>query len=67
MSAAVKANDTTQIRQLSTQQGSVLGQLAASRNEAMAKFYATLTPEQRTKADKIQQRVHQRLAQRKNG
>jgi Spy/CpxP family protein refolding chaperone len=67
LAAAVKANDTTQIRQLATQQGNVMGQLVAARTEAMAKFYATLTPDQRTKADKVQQRIQQRSAQRKNG
>ena len=67
MAAAVKANDTTQIRQLATQQGNVMGQLLAARHEAMAKFYATLTPDQRKKADKVQQRIQQRLGQRKNG
>jgi periplasmic protein CpxP/Spy len=67
MAAAVKANDATQIRQLATQQGNVRGQLVAARTEAMAKFYATLTPDQRTKADKVQQKIRQRLGQRKDG
>jgi Spy/CpxP family protein refolding chaperone len=67
LAAAVKANDTIQIRQLATQQGNVMGQLAATRSEAMAKFYASLTPDQRAKADKVQQRIQQRLSQRKNG
>lgn len=65
LAAAVKANDTAQIQQLSAQQGNLQGQLVAMRSESMAKFYATLTPEQRAKADQIQQRVRQRMQQRK--
>jgi len=67
MAAAVKANDTAQIQQLATQQGNLMGQLVAARTEAMAQFYATLTPDQRAKADQIQQRRQQHMAQRKNG
>lgn len=67
LATAAKANDAAQIRQLATQQGNVMGQLVATRAQAMAKFYATLTPEQRAKADKIQQRIQQRLFQRKVG
>jgi Spy/CpxP family protein refolding chaperone len=35
--------------------------------EAMAKFYQTLTPEQKAKADQIQQRIQTRMQQRKAG
>jgi Spy/CpxP family protein refolding chaperone len=38
--------------------------LAAARAEALAKFYATLTPEQRAKAQLIRQKIGQRLQQR---
>jgi Spy/CpxP family protein refolding chaperone len=64
MSAAVKANDVAQIQHLAAQQGNLQGQLAAIRSEAMAKFYTNLTPEQRAKADQVQQRVRQRMQQR---
>ena len=62
LSAAIKANDTAQIQQLSTQQGNLQGQVVAMRSASMAKFYATLTPDQRAKADQIQQRVKARRA-----
>jgi len=64
LAAAVKANDTAQIQQLSAQQGTLHGQVLAIRSEAMAKLYAILTPEQRTKADQIQQNIQQRIKQR---
>jgi len=49
--------------------------LMAARAEALAKFYNTLTPEQRAKADlmaqqvrrMIKQRIQQRLSQASNG
>jgi periplasmic protein CpxP/Spy len=65
--AAVKANDTAQIQALATQQGALHGQALAIRGESMAKFYGTLTPEQRAKADQVQQRMRQRMQQRKLG
>jgi len=65
--AAVKANDTAQIQALASQQGTLAGQVAAIRGESMAKFYSTLTPDQKTKADQIQQKIQQRLQQRKPG
>jgi len=65
--AAVKANDTAQIQALASQQGTLAGQVAAIRGESMAKFYSSLTPDQKTKADQIQQKIQQRLQQRKPG
>jgi Spy/CpxP family protein refolding chaperone len=67
LAAAVKANDTAQIQHLAAQQGNLQGQVLAMRSESMAKFYATLTPDQRTRAEEIQQRVRQRVQQRKAG
>jgi periplasmic protein CpxP/Spy len=71
MAAAAKVGNTAQIQQLATDQGNLLGRMIAVRTEAMAKFYNTLTSEQRAKADQIQQRMHQRMQQRfgqpKNG
>jgi len=63
LTAAVKANDVSQIQTLSAQQGNLRGQVLAIRSEAMAKFYSSLTPEQRAKADQIQQKIMQRLMQ----
>ena len=65
LAAAVKANDTTQIQHLAAQQGTLQGQLLAMRSESMAKFYATLTPDQRTKAEQFQQKMRQLKQQRK--
>jgi Spy/CpxP family protein refolding chaperone len=62
--AAVKANNTSQIESLSTQQGNLQGKALAIRSEAMAKFYAILTPEQRTKADQMHQQMMSRMRQR---
>jgi len=65
LAAAVKANDTAQIQQLATQQGNLQGQVLVMRSESMAKFYATLTPDQRAKAQQIQQKIQQLRQQRK--
>jgi protein CpxP len=64
LAAAVKVNDTAQIQTLSTQQGNLRGQLLAIHSEAMAKFYSTLTPDQKAKADQMRQRIRQRMQQR---
>jgi Spy/CpxP family protein refolding chaperone len=74
--AAVKAGKgDVEIHQLALTQGNLAGQLVAARAEALAKFYSTLTPEQRAKADlmtqqlrqMIKQRIQQRLTQASNG
>jgi Spy/CpxP family protein refolding chaperone len=62
--AAVKANNTSQIERLSSHQGELQGKALAIRSEAMAKFYAILTPEQRTKADEMMSRMRQRMEER---
>jgi Spy/CpxP family protein refolding chaperone len=71
MAAAVKADNTQQIQQLAAKRGELVSQMATVRANAMAKFYQTLTPEQRAKADRIhqaiRQRMQQRAAQRHNG
>jgi len=53
MFQAIQANDTAAIQQLSAQEGSLKGQVLALRNQAFAKLYASLTPEQRAKADQL--------------
>ncbi len=62
--AAMKANNTAQIERLSAQQGNLMGKALAIRTESMAKFYSTLTPEQRTKADQAFERMKSRMHQR---
>jgi Spy/CpxP family protein refolding chaperone len=62
--AAVKANNTSEIERISTQQGELKGKALAIRSQAMAKFYAILTPEQRTKMDQMHQRMMQRMRER---
>jgi Spy/CpxP family protein refolding chaperone len=58
--AAVKAGKgDVEIHQLALTQGNLAGQLVAARTEALAKFYSTLTPEQRAKADLMSQQVRQ--------
>jgi len=64
--AAVKANNTSQIERLSSHQGELQGRALATRSEAMAKFYAILTPEQRTKLDQMHQRMKERMHDRKS-
>ena len=51
LAAAVKANNTAAIQQLTERQGVLRGQLASLRAKRMAWFYAQLTPEQRAKAE----------------
>ena len=69
--AAKSGKSAAEIQQLSSALGSVWGQMAAIRTEAFSKFYATLTPEQRAKADAMQQQLKNRLmqqfGQRRNG
>jgi Spy/CpxP family protein refolding chaperone len=57
----VKANNTSEIERLSSQQGKLEGAALAVRSEAMAKFYAVLTPAQRTKWDQLHQQMRQRM------
>ena len=64
LAAAVKANDVAQIHSLSAQRGHLQGQLLGIRSEARAKVYATLTPEQKAKADRVRQRLEKRRANR---
>lgn len=65
LAAAVKANDTAQIQSLTAKQGTLHGQMLDIRSEAMAKFYATLTPDQKAKADQIHQQIKSRMDQRR--
>jgi Spy/CpxP family protein refolding chaperone len=59
---AVKAGKSqAEIQQISANQGVLMGQLIAIRTEAQAKVYATLTPEQRQKADEMRERMRNRF------
>jgi Spy/CpxP family protein refolding chaperone len=71
MREAVKSNDTAKIHSLAAKEGKTRGEIRAINAEAMAKFYAGLTPEQRTKADQLhqqaRQRMHERMEQHRTG
>jgi Spy/CpxP family protein refolding chaperone len=72
LATAIKADKSdAELQQLANQQGQLRGQMLTIRSEAAAKFYATLTPDQKAKADQMQQQFHQRVerfhSQRKNG
>jgi Spy/CpxP family protein refolding chaperone len=56
MAAAIKAGKSdAELTQLATQQGTLMGQLAAIHAKAFSSFYAQLTPDQKTKADQLHQ------------
>ena len=61
LASAVKSNDKTQIDKLSAERGRLVAKLSADRGEAMAKFYQTLTPAQRAKADAMHARLQARM------
>jgi LTXXQ motif family protein len=56
---AIKANDTSKIQSLSAKEGTLIGQMMAPGNTALAKIYSNMTPAQRTKADQNQMRFHE--------
>jgi Spy/CpxP family protein refolding chaperone len=60
----VKADNQAKIEQLSAARGKLIGQITTARTEAMAKFHHELTPQQRVKADQMQQRFEARMRQR---
>lgn len=64
LAAAVKADDTAGIQQLAAKQGQLRGQMLSAHAEAMAKFYQTLTPAQKAKAEQIRQTVRARMMHR---
>ena len=57
LAAAIKADRTSDIRQLAIDRGKLLGQVTAIYGQSRAKFYQTLTPEQRAKADQMPPRI----------
>jgi Spy/CpxP family protein refolding chaperone len=64
MAAIQAGKGDVEIHQLALTQGNLAGQLVAAHAEALAKFYGTLTPEQRAKADLMRQQVRQMIKQR---
>lgn len=64
LTAAVKADDVAQIHTLSAQRGTLEGQLLGIRSEAQAKFYSSLTPEQKAKADQMREQIKARFQER---
>jgi Spy/CpxP family protein refolding chaperone len=59
LSAAIKADNTTQIQQLSMAMGNLRGQMMAIRSTGMAQFYTLLTPDQKAKAEAFHQQAQQ--------
>ena len=55
LTAAIEAGDSAKIQQLSTDMGSLRGNVLAVRSQALSKFYALLTPDQKTKAEEFRQ------------
>ncbi len=67
LAAAAKAGKSdADIQQLAAQQGNLLGKMVAIRTEAFGKFYNLLSPEQRAKADQMQQQFQQRTHNRQH-
>jgi Spy/CpxP family protein refolding chaperone len=62
MTVAIKSNNVAQIDQLAQTRANLRAKVTTARSEAMAKFYASLTPDQKTKADQIQQKLEKRAA-----
>lgn len=64
LKAAIRSDNTAQVQRLSAIEGQEIGQLLAIRSSAVAKVYNTLQPEQRAKADALQQLLTQGMRQR---
>jgi Spy/CpxP family protein refolding chaperone len=61
LTAAAKSASELDIQRLATEQGRLFGQLVAIRARASAKFYQTLTPEQRVKYDQMREQSRQKV------
>jgi Spy/CpxP family protein refolding chaperone len=64
LAAAVKADNKTQIAQLSAERGKLMGEMTTARTEAMARFYKELTPAHRMKADQLHKQIQARMRER---
>ena len=58
LQTAVTANDTAAIEQAATSLGQISGEMTAARALAQAKFYATLTADQKTKFAALEHGFH---------
>ena len=67
LAAAVQSNDTAQIQSLAAAQGALRGQVLAIRSGAQAKFFAILTPDQKTQWSKLVANWKARMTQRAEG
>jgi Spy/CpxP family protein refolding chaperone len=56
---AIQAGDTAKIQQVSSTIGNLRGQVMADRATGMAQFYASLTPDQKVKAQEFHQQMKQ--------
>lgn len=63
---AIKADNKIEIQKLSKSDGELMGRLLAAHNEARAKFYNLLTPEQRAAAQKLHAEFRHRVEQRRD-
>jgi len=63
LAAAVKSNSPADIDRISNSMAPLLAQASAIHSKAFAQFYATLTPDQKSKVD---QRFNQRESGRRN-
>ena len=66
MTLAVKADNKSQIERLAAERGKLDAKLTVNRSEAMAKFYQTLTPAQKAKAEAMHERTTARMRQLRN-
>ena len=66
MAGAIKANDRPEIAKLAVEGGRLTAKLDTNRAEAMAKFYQTLTPSQKAKADEMHAKMQARMRQFRN-
>jgi Spy/CpxP family protein refolding chaperone len=58
LQAAIKTDDAAAIQQAATSLGQINGEMTAARALAQAKFYATLTSDQKTKFDELDRGFH---------
>lgn len=56
---AIQTGDTAKIQQVSSTIGNLRGQVMADRATGMAQFYASLTPDQKVKAQEFYQQMKQ--------
>ena len=62
--AAVRG-DASQISNIAAKAGQMQGQLMAIRGQAQAQIYSLLTPEQKTRLDRMEQRLRRQMQQRR--